>query len=342
MFHRVLVPLDGSARAERALPVAARLARTLDGTLILVRVVQPPLQPATSLAPLLDVETSILLERRNAAAAYLTHVAHHPDLAGIKHEQVALVGYPAEMILDAVHASRADIIILCSHGRTGLLRWALGSVAQRVIHHAPVPVLVLHEQGPIPDAQRPLRALVPLDGSWLAEAALGPAAALVSALAPRGQGRLHLVQVVAPPSAEREENTQAAHDVRDRDAVLRQAQDYLRRTAEHLLQGPLAHLQIEITWSALVDQDVAGVLIDLAQSGTSPQGTENKGRFDLVVMALHGQGGWHRWVMGSVTERVLQASKIPLLVIRPKEMTVTSLLHSAQTPKEATPINGIL
>ncbi len=336
MFRRILVPLDGSAQAERALSVAARLARRLDGTLILVRVVQPPLHPATALAPALEAEAQILSEELDRATAYLTRATQQPELAGVKCEKVSLVGYPAEMILDAVHASRAEAIILCSHGRTGLLHWVLGSVAQRIVHQAPVPVLVLHQQGsmPISDDQRPLRALVPLDGSWLAEAALGPAAMLVSALAPQGQGIVHLVQVVRPSPPAPEAAPSPARDTRAREAALQEAQDYLSRTADHLRRGPFAQLQVQTTWSALVDQDVAGVLAHLAQGEKTVQGAGEIDSIDLIAMATHGRGGLHRWVMGSVTERLLSVSKLPLLVIRPREIVVTSRLDVAPTLKE--------
>jgi nucleotide-binding universal stress UspA family protein len=324
MFQRMLVPLDGSPPAERALPVAARLARVLNGTLILVRVTQPPLQPATSLAPPLEVEAKLLSEELEQATEYLAQVTQQPELAGIRHETVTPVGYPAEMILDAVHTHQADSVILCSHGRTGLLRWALGSVAERVVHHAVVPVLVFHQQGPTfaTDAQRPLRALIPLDGSELAEAALGPAATLMSALAPQGQGIIHLVQVVKLPTTGSE-------------AALREADVYLSRTAEHLRKGPSAHLQV--TWSAIAHQDVAGVLVDLAQSGQPSQDARSTGSFDLIAMATHGRGGVQRSLMGSVTEWVLSASKLPLLVVRPKAVADTHRFHTDPTAKETVP-----
>jgi nucleotide-binding universal stress UspA family protein len=324
MFRRILVPLDGSAPAQRALAVAAQLAHALDGTLILVRVVQPPLQPATSLAPSLEVEEQILSEELERATTYLTQMTQQPELAGIRHETAALVGFPTEKILDAVDTHQADSIILCSHGRTGLLRWTLGSVAQRVVHHALVPVLLLHQQGPAlaTDAHRPVRALIPLDGSKQAEAALGPAAMLVGALAPQGQGILHLVQVVRLPAAESE-------------AALREAEAYLNRTAETLRKGPLAHLQV--TWSAIPDKDIAGALVDLAQSGQTIQGTGSTGSFDLIAMATQGQGGLQRWLMGSVTERVLSGSKLPLLVVRPKAIADTHRFNAAQTTNEAVP-----
>lgn len=344
MFRRILVPLDGSARAERALPVAARLARALDGTLILVQVVIPPLQPATSLAPPLDIEAAILLEERNAASAYLTQVTQQPELAAIRHESIVLEGSPAEMILDAVQASKTDLLILCSHGRTGLLRWVLGSVAQRLIHHAPIPVLVLRQQGPLPlsDDSRPLRALVPLDGSWLAEAAIGPAAALASALAPQRQRIVHLVQVVRLATGGSQAGARASRDERAKEAALRKVQDYLSHTADRLGQGPLAHPQVKVTCSAIADQDVAGTLVDLAQRGTTAQGVGNAGSFDLIAMTMQGQGGLQRWMMGSIAERVLSASKVPLLVLRPKEVGVPGRLIAHFATKEATqPPGGI-
>jgi nucleotide-binding universal stress UspA family protein len=335
----MLVPLDGSERAERALPVAARLAQSLQSTLILLRVVQPPLQVATPLAPPLRVETEILSEHVDAANAYLTRIAQELDAMGVKYEKVTVVGYPAEMTLEAAHASRADVIILCSHGRTGLMRWALGSVAQRVVHQASVPVLVLPSQGQTlaEDAQRPLRVLVPLDGSWLAEAALGPAVMLVGALAPKGQGTVHLAQVVRHlPPVVSEEGQPPSAEAKSKGAGFLEAEDYLSRTAEQLNAGPLVQFQVKVTWSVVVDKDVAGAVVDLAQSGKTAQGVDQVDRFDVIAMATHGRGGLHRWVMGSNTERVLSAARLPMLVIRPKEIVVTSRFNANPSENEFT------
>src|SRR5205085_2917156 len=103
-----------------------------------------------------------------------------------------------------------DIIVMSSHGDTGFKRWVLGSVAQKVSRHSPVPVLVLHEDGStpesiFPDPLRPLRsimALVALDGSTFAEAAIEPAANLVAALAAPAEGILLFTSIVSLPAAE--------------------------------------------------------------------------------------------------------------------------------------------
>lgn len=310
MFTRILVPLDGSAQAEQALPVAARLTRPLNGTLILVRVAQP-----------LGVETSLLLEHHEQITAYLAQVSQQPELTEVKHEEVALVGYPAEMILATIRTRRADSLILCRHGRTGLPRWALGSVAQHIVHHASVPTLLLSQQGPpfALDAQHSLHALVPLDGSTLSEAALEPTVILMNALAPRGQGVVHLVEVVPVPSVPSKADTLLSVQEGARDAALQEVQAYLDRTSEHLRREPFMHPSIQITWHVLTDTDVAGALVHLAQSGTTALSARGQDRFDLIAMATHGRSGLQRWVMGSVTERVLSVSKLPLLIIRPKQ-----------------------
>jgi nucleotide-binding universal stress UspA family protein len=255
----------------------------------------------------------------------------------VGYETVTLVGYPAEMLLEAVRTYRADSVILTSHGRAGLLRWVLGSVAQRVIYQATVPVLVLHQQGPLPlpENEGLLRVLVPLDGSGLSEAIIGPAATLVSALASQGKGSIHLVRVVPASSGEAEASASTSREVGAREAALREAEAYLSRAAENLQQGPLAHLHV--AWSVLANKDVAGALVDLAQRGISAQGRESVGRFDLIAMSTHGRGGLRRLVMGSVTERVLSASKLPLLVLRPKEVAVNQF-NINQASEEAIPI----
>jgi nucleotide-binding universal stress UspA family protein len=147
---------------------------------------------------------------------------------------------------------------------------------------------------------------------------------------------MHLAQVVRLPPEDPGVRVPRAPEARSREAALLEAQDYLSRIAEQLQRGPLASLQVYITWSAVADKDVAGALVDLAQGGKTGQSSESGARFDLIGMATHGRGGLHRWVMGSVTERVLTASKRPMLVIRPREVVVTSRLDAASSRNETT------
>lgn len=120
------------------------------------------------------------------ASDYLKEIAASPVMAGIETRTEVSFGLPAQYIVAA--AEESDLVVLCSHGRTGFTRWALGSVAHTLVHQSRVPLLVLRQReaaSPLVHGGTvsPLRALVPLDGSPLAESALSPAAHLIAALA---------------------------------------------------------------------------------------------------------------------------------------------------------------
>src|SRR5712692_9865833 len=208
MFQRILVPLDG---AERAIPVAARIARASGGSIVFIRVVPPPAEVGTfgtglhgTIAMKPEVEAS---EKEFADATnYLVTVitTYVDELAGIATETDVASGAASSTIFSTAGYEHVDLIVMCSHGETGLKRWVLGSVAQQAVRHSPVPVLVLNEHGMVSLASEPgvLRVLVPLDSSALSESAVEPAAQLLVAwTTPQVQGELHLLRVVDLPSA---------------------------------------------------------------------------------------------------------------------------------------------
>jgi len=324
MFKRILVPLDGSTRAERAIPVAARIARTSGGTVILVHAVNVAIGFWPSLAGEATSVQSAFEADQAAAEEYLAAIKQAPELAGITTETRVLSGPVSEAILAVAESSQADLMVLCSHGYTGMTRWALGSVAEKVARYALVPVLVLREAGPVPaglhpDATRPLRALVALDGSVLAKAALAPAASLIAALSAPAQGTLHLVRVVKPVIPDREEK-----DPEEQEHFLYKAKRYLSSTVEQMRAGlvapVVANLKLPITWSVVIDPDVAAGIVRVAENGEDAEGAGVFGRCDVIAMATHGRGGIQRWAMGSITERVLHATRLPLLIVRPPDM----------------------
>ena len=328
MYTRILVPLDGSPRAERAVPVAARIARVSGGVVILVRAVNVAIGFLSSLVGEAPVVQSALEADQAAAEAYLAGIKQVPELAGITTETRVVSGPVGSAILAVAESSQADLIMLCSHGYTGMTRWALGSVAEKVARYAQVPVLVLREAGPVPagphpDATRPLRALVALDGSVLAKAALAPAASLIAALSAPAQGALHLVRVVKPVLADREEKDPEEHE-----HFLYKAKRYLSATVEHMRVGlvapVVANLKLPVTWSVVIDADVAAGIVRVAENGEDAAGAGVFGRCDVIAMATHGRGGIQRWALGGITERVLHATRLPLLIVRPPDMLDTS------------------
>jgi nucleotide-binding universal stress UspA family protein len=316
MYTRILVPLDGSSRAERTLELAVVLARRSGGTLILMRAIGfgaefgPPIIPSA-------LEPTAVNAEHDEARTYLDALARSNKLQGIPTERLVVFGSPATTILDVAEEYHADMIALCSHGRTGFTRWALGSVAQHVARHSPVPVLVLRDGGTLPtdrhaDFEHLPRVLVPLDGSALAEEALAPAAALAAALTAPAPGALHLVRVVQIPG----EDVGPAI----RSELLREARTYLTETTERLRSGIGTERELTVTWSVAVDMDVAGGILRVAESGDDTEGAGVFGGCDVIAIATHGRTGLAHWTIGSITERVLSAAKLPLLIVRPVEM----------------------
>jgi nucleotide-binding universal stress UspA family protein len=279
----------------------------------------------------------------SAVETYLKTIAHSEPLLGIKTITKAIFGSAAPEILSTANLYNADLIVMTSHGNTNMKRWMLVSVAQKIARYSAVPVLVLHEKGPLPvgphlDAH-PLRALVPLDGSTLAKAAIEPAAQLLTAIAAPGDGSLHLMRVVKPATTA---ELRAASDHGSIESLqenkLHGAKSYLKSITNQLRDSSMANLNLPIIWSVAVAQDVAHSIIQIAENGEDAEDAEGAGTFgrcDLIAIATHGRGGLQRWVMGSITERVLGATKLPILVVRPKSSEFKHILYSEDT-REAT------
>ena len=163
MFKSILVPLDGSALAARALPFATRLARASGARLIVVRAYLPA-----------D-------EDRATAPAEFQSVVDELRIDGLDVENHFIEGEAAEVIFATAKATRANLIVMSTEGRGGLGRVLYGSVADDVLRRVPVPVLLVSPRC-TESWDKPQRVLVPLDGSSLAAEALRPARDLAIAL----------------------------------------------------------------------------------------------------------------------------------------------------------------
>jgi len=341
MFKRILVPLDGSPRAERAIPVAARLARASGGSITFLRVVTTAINAAWWAMQSPHLMQEAFEVDRGRATDYLTAIAQSQDLIRVDLNLEVLAGGPAQAILSAADANKVDLIVICSHGNTGLKRWVLGSVAQKVARYSPVPVLVLREGGSLlADSYKrdvhPLQVLVPLDGSSLAEMALTPAGQLSAALSAPAHGALHLVRVLHLPSMYEYGQDDSLAEAKKQGKL--QAHAYLGAVEQQLREGSLAGLKLHVTSSVVVDTDVAGALIGVAEVSEDMEDIEGFKACDAIVMATHGRSGPKRWMMGSVTERVLGATKLPLLIVRPPEMMDKS--HVTSDAATLTPLQA--
>jgi nucleotide-binding universal stress UspA family protein len=337
MLRRILVPLDGSLRAERALPIAARLARGSGSTLVLCRMVGRPSELALYGSKGLEAVPSEVTPRLEQATAYLAAVASSEIVAGCQTETVVADGLVAEEILAAISRRAIDLVVMCSHGHSEPTRWLLGSVAEKVARLSEAPVLVLREQGAglleqvaaLASGSHPVRALVPLDGSPLAEAALQPTADVVAALSPQAPCTLHLMSVLPPDEqSQRPMHTHESGERIARGEVGGKLNAYLARVASRVKQSNPHQHPLEISWSVTYNTDVAATIlrtvgqqieteVGLEDRDTHDENAVTPGDFHLICITTHGSGGKQPWSIGTVTDRVLCATELSLLLVRP-------------------------
>ncbi|MGO8988489.1 MAG: universal stress protein [bacterium] len=142
MYKKILVPLDGSELAEEVLDHAEKLAETFDAEVILLQVVA--FMPIYG-APELVVPFVVDEKQQEAAEKYLAHLAEELKKSGLKVTTKVKVGMQvAAEIIDFAKESGVDLIVMCTHGRSGITRWVLGSVAHKVLTRAETPILLVH------------------------------------------------------------------------------------------------------------------------------------------------------------------------------------------------------
>ncbi|HUX88012.1 MAG TPA: universal stress protein [Chloroflexota bacterium] len=287
MFTKILVPLDGSELSERAVPYATVLAKAATGSLTLMRVVSDPAHEAE-------------------AKAELATVAEKIAKIGVNADSRVIYGHPAEMIIDAAASDQHTMIVMSTHGRSGLGRWLYGSVADQVLREATVPVLLVPAAcARVWSDQRSFRILAPLDGSDLAEEALAP----VTRLADELSAELLLFQAVEPAHYAYADTY--PYPLNDVESELVAADAYLNDVAKNL-QKPARVIRA---------RSVAGYApMAIATAAVEEQA-------DLIAMATHGSGGVRRLVMGSVAVGTLHRATVPLLLIR-SEIVSRSTLDS--------------
>ncbi|MGD9099324.1 MAG: universal stress protein [Anaerolineae bacterium] len=295
MASQILVPLDGSALAEQALPYAMTLARGLPAELVLFRSVSLP----SDVKGILDDTADEPLEQLETEANdYLRKVAGQFEEAGLRAYAVVRHRPAAEAIVD--YSNQADIrqIVMSTHGYSGISRWRHGSVAERVLQSANVPVLLVRAQrskdaAPVPACRR---ILVPLDGSALAEQVLPPVVALAQAF--DAEMVLFQVAIVHTSGSFTGEWYLPLQGILE--TARQDAQAYLNRVADSL-KGDGFKVSTAMRVGAVADS-----IVDHAQIN----------HIDLIAMCTHGRTGLARWTLGSVADRVLRAGHVPLLLVR--------------------------
>jgi nucleotide-binding universal stress UspA family protein len=280
MFDRILVPLDGSAAAEAALTIAAVVPSRR------VRLLTVESEE--------DMLGAVYRGERDCIA-YLDRVAASLRLQGRDVETIVEYGDPARRIVAS--AATADLVIMGSHGRGGVGRLILGSVAEWVARHAPTPTMIVRG-GQRPATTLPLtRIVVPLDGTPAAEEALPVASTLADMLGLP----LHLVRVIHidPVRASVVAGGAAARaHLRSWEKTIRAASDYLADKVQVLRNRDLV----------ATSEPRTGPLIGELLAAIRPG--------DTVVMATPERGQAERWWLGSVSKELIQRAAGPVLLVR--------------------------
>ncbi|MBL8796281.1 MAG: universal stress protein [Planctomycetia bacterium] len=306
MYRTILVPLDGSAFSEQALPLAGGLARAAGAVLHLVQVHNPVVTPDFAEGLVTSASFPSLDEAARAnERAYLDRVVQR--LRGVVEVPVscALLDDPIAASLDAeAQARQAGLIVMTTHGRGAFNRFWLGSVADQLLRRSTTPILLMRPQETAPELRHPpklQRLLVPLDGSPLAEGILAPAQTLgklsdaeytllqvLDPLLPAGRDAEGFVVSGLAPAAMKELKTQA--------------EGYLTGVAGRMQARPEA-----VQRRVVVGTQIAETILE--QAGALS--------VDAIAIATHGRGGWRRLLLGSVADKVVRGAHVPVLVYRP-------------------------
>lgn len=355
MYKHLLVPLDGSEHASVVLPHVCALARNTGAVVTLLRVLPgsvPALNISQSGANDVHLPETPIDQRQHthalqhelevtqrggfldnggktqyaseAAQQYLDAVAKSLNAQGIKAHTMIRPGAVAETILDTALDLQADLIAITTHGRGGLGRFLLGSIADRIIHHTPLPVLLVrsHGQAPSSDAApiRYQRILVPLDNSELSNTILQPVMALSKCT---GASAL-LVRVVPEPviEAAKSESSRLVY------GVLSAMEHPEGRPAELPINNPYnnqvtyemeaAQTGLDAAADVLRKADVpVETTVQLGQPATAILDLAASSSIDMIAMSTRGHSGITRFLLGSVADRVLRHADKPILLLRP-------------------------
>jgi nucleotide-binding universal stress UspA family protein len=286
MWKKILVPLDGSDLAELALPYAEELATAFKSEIILLHVSEPSEN-----------------HYRHMHELYVGEVADRMKERIRRVTPVVVSGKPADEIINYADKNKVGLIIMTSHGRTGIMSWATGSIASKLLQAANVPLLLVRAAKPKRKVTREVllnRILLPLDGSEAGEAAV----AYVGELMSRLESEVTLFGVIS--------SGQHIRSVGGLDYINypEEQMEMFKKEAQEYLDGVYRRLKrrkgsVKVTINVGAG-DVGQEILKFAEDN----------RVNLIAISSHGHSGIERWVFGSIANKVVLNSKAPVLVVK--------------------------
>lgn len=286
MFNDIIFPTDGGEAATQIIDLVERIARSHDATVHVINVAD------TSRHSTVRIQGNILDTLEEDGKQIVQQAAEQLSGRNLSVYTDVLQGIPDEMILEYADHQEADLIVMPTHGRTGVERTLLGSVAERVIRHSNSPVLTLRPDDF--DATYPYESvLVPTDGSSCAQAALTTGIELVNT----HEADLHLLTVL---------DTEVFGLVKRSEEQVTEleseANDILTDSADQAATAGISDVTTAVQKGSSVHREIISYV--------------NRAEIDLIVLGTHGRDGIDRYVFGSVAEKLARMSPVPVMTVR--------------------------
>jgi nucleotide-binding universal stress UspA family protein len=320
MLNHILVPLDGSPRAESVLPHAIAVTKAFNTQITLVQILDQ--QSGTLRSPRPDPLDWYL--KKSAANLYLESVqsrlAEHGILAQIRLEE----GFIAEKIAEIAHTTQVDLLILSGYGETSINAGSISSMVQNILQRVRISTLIVRENPVSPVITDDLsykKVMVALDCSQRA----GSALPISTALAEVYQPELLLVHVVKKPEMPR----QLPLTQEDEELVNRVIERNIEEGSKYLNQVK-SHLPATTQTRLLVSDNVAVTLQTVSEQ-------EN---IDLLILSAHGYSGEAKWPYGSVTSRFITDGTTPLLIVQDLQWTDPESSRANVEPRQPTRLSN--
>jgi len=294
-IKKILVPLNGSELAEKALPYAKSIARLKKSMLVLFA-----------------VSLTIFVERRDRLfSSYLEVNAKELNKEGIKATIATSYGNVAKEIVKYANDNKIDMIVMATHGYSGAKKWMFGSITQKVLYGTEIPVLLVKAKG-TQVSEEFKRILVPIDGSPFSEATLP----YVEELTRRTDKEVILLHICEPPVVP-SYGTQPINPSwkKYRDEMWSETEKLSTNYLDKMMAAMKAK-RVKIKPRVIKAQtgEVAKTIMKISKEE----------KIDLLVMAAQGRAGVTRWVYGSVANKIVEESSLPVLLVRPAASIPTS------------------
>lgn len=286
MYDRILYPTDGSEPAESALEYAIRIASEHGATMHVLNVAD------TNRDSLAQIRTEVVDVLVREGEGIVDEAAERVSERGVSVVSDVLQGAPSASIVEYGTEEGVDLIVMPTHGRRGLKRYLIGSVTERVINTADVPVIAVN---PDPDRTVPYPCrdlLVPTDGSPGADRALREGIAVAKATG----ATLHLLHVVEEGSL-----GPAVRSISNEDPRTEKANRIITEATEAVAAAPLDAIESEIVHGSPAREIRTYI---------------NEHGIDLAILGIHGESDFSRYMMGGVSAKVVRTSPIPIMWVR--------------------------